>query len=297
MHKLIVATFLLMLSLLSCEEEVAPIRESEYEKENSDIKTSQLQEVKLNTYIDRCLGSYFGEFEAVEMDYKKNPSYTNKINITLNELSEQSVRGYSIVAGNKRHFFGKFQFKDGKMAVKVSEPGDDKYDGVFDFSIDTTTLSLEGQWLANNRNLAVPSRTYKLIRKNFQYVAHHPTPNEFVGLPLYDGTNLNSEESRTEEAITSDILKVNASTDELKKSDIENMFKGDLEVIRNAIYARHGYSFQNRRMRYLFDRYAEWYLPVSIDVRNELTAIERANIELLKRYEEHAEKYYDDFGR
>jgi pyridoxine 5'-phosphate synthase PdxJ len=75
------------------------------------------------------------------------------------------------------------------------------------------------------------------------------------------------------------------------------MFKGDLEVLRNSIYARHGYSFRNRKMRYIFDNYTEWYMPVSLNVEKELTEIEKKNIDLLKRYENHAAKYYDEFGR
>ena len=66
---------------------------------------------------------------------------------------------------------------------------------------------------------------------------------------------------------------------------------------RNSIYARHGYSFKNRKMRYFFDNYIDWYMPVNTDIRNSLTDIEKRNIELLKRYEEHAENYYDEYGR
>jgi hypothetical protein len=61
------------------------------------------------------------------------------------------------------------------------------------------------------------------------------------------------------------------------------MYKSDLEVIRNTIYARHGYSFKNRRMRYIFDGYVDWYMPVSVDIRDQLTAVEKQNVELLKR--------------
>ena len=75
------------------------------------------------------------------------------------------------------------------------------------------------------------------------------------------------------------------------------MYRRDLEVMRNAIYARHGYSFQNREMRVFFDNYVSWYIPVSIDMTKQLTPIEKQNIELLKRYEKHAATYYDRFGR
>jgi hypothetical protein len=38
-------------------------------------------------------------------------------------------------------------------------------------------------------------------------------------------------------------------------------------------------------------------MPVSTDIRADLTEIERQNVELIKRYEEHAARYYDYFGR
>jgi hypothetical protein len=41
----------------------------------------------------------------------------------------------------------------------------------------------------------------------------------------------------------------------------------------------------------------DWYVPVSTDVRNDLTAIEKKNEALIKRYEKYAAEYYDDFGR
>lgn len=88
----------------------------------------------------------------------------------------------------------------------------------------------------------------------------------------------------------------NASLDLLKTGDVENRYKADLEVLRNAIYARHGYSFRNPRMRAVFN-YVEWYIPVSVDVTAQLTEIEKKNIALIKRYESHAGKYYDAFGR
>ena len=53
------------------------------------------------------------------------------------------------------------------------------------------------------------------------------------------------------------------------------MYQGDLEVMRNSIYARHGYSFRNRRMRFLFDQLVDWYMPVSVNITGELTDLEK----------------------
>ena len=50
-------------------------------------------------------------------------------------------------------------------------------------------------------------------------------------------------------------------------------------------------------MRYVFDNNIEWYMPFSTDIRGQLTRLEKENIALIKRYEQHAEAYYDSFGR
>jgi hypothetical protein len=95
---------------------------------------------------------------------------------------------------------------------------------------------------------------------------------------------------------TDAIYKLNASAQLLTKEDTENLKKGDLKIIRNTIYARHGYSFKNRPLRVFFDA-QPWYIPVHTDIKSELTSIEKQNIKLLLRYEKNAEEYYDSFGR
>ena len=90
--------------------------------------------------------------------------------------------------------------------------------------------------------------------------------------------------------------KYNASADVITKVQAANLKKADLFVLRNAIYARHGYSFKKPQLRMYFDQQS-WYIPVSTDVRNELTGVEKKNIALLMRYEKNAKEYYDVFGR
>jgi len=93
-----------------------------------------------------------------------------------------------------------------------------------------------------------------------------------------------------------DVNKYNASTDSLTAPQVANMKKADLFILRNAIYARHGYSFKNQSLRAYFDL-QPWYIPISNDIKNELTPTEKKNIELLLRYEKNAKEYYDGFGR
>ena len=243
-------------------------------------------------------GAYVGEFTAATYDEKKNWTRFNKINISIDKISETEIEGHSVVAGNDRPFSGPYEVIDGnKYKVEAKEPGDDKYDGVFFFTIDPDANTVSGTWESNDKSLAVTERKYELKRTTFAYDPDLDLPN-IAWYELYDKHGgLRSDEYPEEEYLTDDVTKFNASNTELKKEDVENMYKGDLEVIRNSIYARHGYSFKNRRMRFVFDRYVDWYIPTNTDIRNDLTDLEKKNIDLLKRYEDHAENYYDYFGR
>lgn len=239
-------------------------------------------------------GYYVGFFEAVDMNYDKDPVPFNKITISVDSISGDVLYGHSVVAGNERPFSGPFVVAGDSIKVVASEPGDDRYDGVFSFTIQPQDEVLAGTWAANNKRLAVSSRQYQLEKKTFSYDPQLALSEEVGWSNLYEKYPKYPDKS---ESLTEDVSKFNASTYELKKEDVENMYQGDLEVMRNAIYARHGYSFKNRKMRFIFDHEVEWYMPVSTDIRGQLTALERKNIDLLKRYEQHAERYYDEFGR
>lgn len=240
------------------------------------------------------LGTYTGGFEALEFDETKDYVYENRITISIDSLSEDVITGRSIVAGNDRPFKGKFKQEGKLLKVEAAEPGDDKYDGKFSFTVDADGKTVAGTWTANDKKLGVTKRKYSLNKKQFKYDASLELPKDVQWTSLYEK---NPKFPDQVESLTEDVTKINASVKELTKKDVENMYKGDLEVIRNAIYARHGYSFKNRRMRFIFDQFVPWYMPLNTDIRSNLTEIEKKNIDLLKRYEEHAERYYDEYGR
>lgn len=239
-------------------------------------------------------GYYVGMFEASEYNEEQNVMWSNKITIAIDKIEGDKIEGHSVVAGNLRPFSGSVKRVNGTYEAVAKEPGDNKYDGAFTFIIDGDYLKLNGDWVANNTSLPVKKRTYNLERRDFKYDASSALPDFISEMPLY-GTY--DEKNDKSEGLTEDAIKYNASVQVLKSRDIENMYRADLEVMRNAIYARHGYSFKNRKMREIFDNYVDWYMPVSVDVTAQLTETEKQNIELIKRYEEHAKKYYDVFGR
>lgn len=241
-----------------------------------------------------AIGSYAGAFEAAEYDENADFVYANKITIFIDSFNVTTAFGHSVVAGNLRSFSGPYKEVKEGLEITGKEPGDDRYDGVFTFVLNSEAGLLKGTWKANNNKLPVTGRTYELKYRRFAYNPNLDLPEDVLWDALYEK---HAEYAGEGEFLTQDVFKYNPSKEALTRQQVENMYKGDLEVMRNAIYARHGYSFKNRKMRFIFDRYVEWYMPVSTDIRGDLTPLEKKNIDLMKRYEEHADRYYDVFGR
>ena len=74
------------------------------------------------------------------------------------------------------------------------------------------------------------------------------------------------------------------------------MSAAELRIMRNEMYARHGYSFKLKDMQQYFDQ-QDWYMPVSTDVTGDLTKLEQKNEAMIKRYEDYTATHYDVFGR
>ena len=189
----------------------------------------------------------------------------NRITLILTQLNGTELRGYSVCAGNFRPLNGSIQQQgNGSYSVELAEPGDDRYDGTFTFTVNTADRTLKGKW--------VPFRTSGNSAKNYNLNAQNFTYRTDVG----DWPE--------------------ASQRLLEEEDVWNYNSEELRLMRNDIYARHGYCFKIKDMRYHFES-QDWYMPVTTDIRTELTDIEVQNIELIYEYETYYEDYYDDFGR
>jgi hypothetical protein len=284
-----IAIFILFVMLFSCNNDKpsASLVKSAESTKAAKKKGIVVPEVKYGIE-----GFYTGGFVADKYDESKE-YFNNRITICIDSLDDTMAYGHSVVAGNERPFSGNYTKQNGVYSITAKEPGDNKYDGVFDFTVAPGKSNLTGTWKSNDQTLAVTERSYELEPKKYKYDPSRQLPEEVLDEMIHGTYN---EKTDKGERLTSDVLKYNASTTLLKSKDVENMYKGDLEVLRNSIYARHGYSFKNPRMRTLFD-YVDWYMPAGTDVTSALTDIEKKNIELIKRYEKHAEKYYDEFGR
>jgi YARHG domain len=187
----------------------------------------------------------------------------NRLNVQLRVVNGKQVTGRSIAAGNFREITGVVEETAEEYKLHLKEPGDDKYDGEFDISIKKNGMICEGNWQPFDKSLK--AKQFTLAKKEYAY---KPDAGLFP----------------------------EASQRLLKEDDVANYVKPELRLMRNSIYARHGYSFKMKDMRSEFDK-QEWYIPMNTDVRTELTAIEKKNEALIKRFEKYAAEFYDDFGR
>lgn len=204
--------------------------------------------------VINLLGSYVGAFGD------------NKITLLITKVAGDTIEGRSVVGGNDRPFAGTVKLVDGTYTVAAKEPGDDKYDGVFNFTINSKQPDVvTGNWKPNVAGAHLGPKDFTLQRKAFSYLTN---TGEYP----------------------------QASQRLLKEEDVNNLMKYELETMRNEIFARHGYCFKRKAQRELFED-KDWYIPNTVDVKKDLTDIEKKNIALIKRFEKYAEEYGDDFGR
>jgi hypothetical protein len=273
---------------------------------------------------NKLLGNYVGMFEIDEdIDVKWGKAVSagksfywlreNKISLSIDSIEENIIKGHTVVAGNERPFAGTMTKTDSGFVVEAKEPGDMKDDGAFNFTLKDTII--EGTWKAFAK-IDISNRIYTLTKKEFIYY-----PNQLldVNKRYVDWAKPELDKKETERikakmtkedkelyeefeeninfaSATEKIYTLNASTSLLTEKQVANLSKGDLSIIRNTIYARHGYSFKNRPLRVFFDRQT-WYIPVNTNIKNTFTELEKKNITLLLKYEKVAKEYYDYFGR
>lgn len=221
---------------------------------NTDDKTPGSELTTAATDLAKLIGSYVGDFG------------TNKITLLITKAVNDTIEGRSVVGGNDRPFAGIAKFTDGKYTIDAKEPGDDKYDGVFNITVDTKQPDVvTGNWKPNVPDAHLGPKDFSLTRRAFRYL---------VDVGQYP----------------------DASKRELTEDDVSNLSKEALQTMRNEIFARHGYCFKRKNLREMFED-KDWYIPNTVDIKKDLTETEKKNITLIKRYEKYAEDYGDDYGR
>lgn len=258
------------------------------------------------------VGDFKPDFSEEEMDsiFESESELVNhlykKITFSIDEIKADSVFGHTICAGNISPFKGLLIENNNNFEMEVTEFKKLKTDGNFLILIQKKDSILNGKWQAHHvEDVQVAQRRFHLKKKFFKYDPNHLLDITFFNVDkskemiyLTDTIDGKVEEYIDHEyfATTDKLFIANASKDELTSDFVSNLTKADIFILRNSIFARHGFAFRDKQLRIYFE-YFDWYMPVFGDVKNELTDVEKRNIDLLIRYEENAEEYYDTFGR
>lgn len=125
---------------------VPPVNSENNSQEAATEETHNLATDNSNGFssldISNIKGEYVGTFGKDELT----------INIEDLDLDGGNVAGYDLVKDNKRALKGSATKTNNPEEIKfaLSEPGDDKWDGVFEFILNTSTNTINGNWKSNN---------------------------------------------------------------------------------------------------------------------------------------------------
>ncbi|EJL70852.1 YARHG domain-containing protein [Chryseobacterium populi] len=296
---------LLTVFLISCKKD-GKITDS-----TKDSLTVKKDSVVMPEIYKEYYGIYTGDFAGMEKTAddedgsEYNSNVLKRISLKINRITKDSVYGQSIVNGNQRPFRG--VFNGSSKSFVLDEPGNDKTDGRFEVKLNNDSLS--GKWTAFNASaVKAPNKTVKLSKKEFVYnpnfmldqnsdLVDWSNPKDFIEKYTDEETGKTESYTTSKNRVASEaIFKLNASKQKLTEKDLKNLRKLDMEIIKNSVFARHGYSFKKETYRNFFEQ-TDWYIPVSNNVDQDLSPMEKENVALLNRFIKYAEDKYDSFGR
>jgi hypothetical protein len=314
--------FSILVSLFSCKEAIKnePVLVTENTFAEIQFVEPEITNSNAVNSVEDLLGYWVGNFQAditqeqfdsitmADKDLFIEKSYSlmnRKITFSIDEIKEDSIFGHSIVAGNISPFKGVLKQNHAAINFKVEEFLKSKYDGTFEMYVLKKDTILDGNWSAYSpKDIKIAKRKCKLQKKMFVYDIENKLDYSFKDtdksktIKYTDTIDGEVEEYEDFEfySTTDKIFEKNASKELLEKEFVANLTKADIFILRNSIFARHGFAFRDKQLRIYFESF-DWYMPVFGDVKEDLTEIEKQNIDLLLRYEQNAAEYYDTFGR
>ncbi|MGM9832501.1 MAG: YARHG domain-containing protein [Candidatus Limisoma sp.] len=96
--------------------------------------------------------------------------------------------------------------------------------------------------------------------------------------------HIEADEFQPDQAAEEDFIWLSDSRIDISDIAIHGYSTDDARVLRNAIFARHGYRFKSQDLRDYFNQFS-WYMPRFDDVTSHLSEVERENIQFLKSLE------------
>jgi len=293
--KKILLSSLIAVALYSCKDTG---------KKNADNHQKTVAQPEIHTEL---YGFWVGDFVDYDSEGFEGGDYdyVKKLNLIIKKITKDTVIAQSIVLGSNRPLIGKMTEDGTRISFVLDAPGKKENDGRFEFELDGDTL--KGEWNAYNSKMPNPKKVFKLLKRKFVYNPDLMLPSEWTyvdwsehavkqQLDTLDDGKVDTTSNTFFRSASEAIFKLNASKSLLNEAELKNLRKLDLQIIKNTIFARHGYAFTKDTYRAFFEP-IEWYVPISRNVDNDLTVIENKNVKLIDRFIKYAEDNYDTFGR
>ncbi len=163
------------------------------------------------------------------------------------------LTGYGLLNGKQTKFKGSLQKSGSVYKVTLNELGQGATFGQFILDYKNNATEIDAQWLPSSKT--VKPKFFSLKAQQCNYAKDEGNYPE-------------------------------ASRKLLKDADLQ-VALGELQYMRNEIYARHGYAFQNKSWAATFADY-DWYMPCFTNVDSRLTKIEKENVKRIKMVEPYA---------
>lgn len=112
-------------------------------------------------------------YNKLEGIYEGDFGGSGNIQIVLSDVTGTNAVGYSLHKGLKRAISGKMSPAANGFEFQLPEPGDNPYDGTFNFRIDTATFKLTGSWEpVNNKKLSAVAFVLLRSATNNNEISH-----------------------------------------------------------------------------------------------------------------------------
>jgi len=142
-----------------------------------------------------------------------------------------------------------------------------------EINIKNKELILKQEEIQNQKDFALEEKTKELELKEKEIENHKEFINYLKKVPEYKSKNISYPG-----------IFPQTSMKYLNYDDIKGLSSNQLRLMRNEIFARHGYIFKSDDLKNYFSKQG-WYSPRFSDVTGKLSNIEKSNIEFIKSYE------------
>lgn len=233
-----------------------------------DVLIAEVEAIHGKTFPDNeWLQKYFDE----RYWYKRNPNYNASV---LSETERKNLQALIDVKNKER-----------KVAVS---PGDmDKFQNAMLKEEMLAGLTLNELRIMRNEFFARRGRRFSTPG----YRSFYEWQNWYKPLKDQSKVKLNATEEANVKTIEAFEKKIREklTTDELTEDMVSGLFIEDLRVLRNEIFARHGYVFKDKELQKTFEA-MDWYTPdptfTNDKIPTVLSAVEFKNVTTIRKAEE-----------